>query len=50
VLLDEHVSASFLVGAAPVLAGIALASACASLARLFAACKTRRDKQGRVVP
>ena len=46
VLLGEHVSASFLVGAALVLAGIVLVSAHASLAQLFAA----RKKQGRVVP
>ncbi|MEG2029495.1 MAG: DMT family transporter [Janthinobacterium sp.] len=46
VLLDEHVSTAFLLGAALVLAGIVLVSACGTLSVLFAA----RKKQGRVVP
>lgn len=45
-LLDEHVSMAFLLGAALVLAGIVLVSASGPLTLLFAA----RQKQGRVEP
>jgi drug/metabolite transporter (DMT)-like permease len=46
VLLNEYVSATFLFGAALVLAGIVLVSACGTLTLLF----TARKKQGRVEP